>query len=183
MLIALDNLFPWFGDMVELGGEILVVILLIAALIWTLLFERLWYLFFVFPGKRRIAARLWGEVEDHQSWRAQHYRRFLVERVRSDLERNLSLIQTLIKVCPLLGLLGTVIGMLEIFDAIAISGSSNPRTTAGGISKATVTTMAGMVVAISSLVLANYLVRGTQAARSSLNDTLRVDDAAGDSEQ
>jgi hypothetical protein len=66
-----------------------------------------------------------------------------------------SLINTLIKVCPLLGLLGTVVGMLEVFDALAATGSNNPRSMAAGVSKATVSTLAGMVVAIVGLLAAS----------------------------
>ena len=62
----------------------------------------------------------------------------------------------MIKICPLLGLLGTVLGMLEVFDALAATGANNPRAMAAGVSKATVSTLAGMVVAIFGL-LANLL--------------------------
>ena len=81
----------------------------------------------------------------------------MVSTLGSELTGNFSLISTLIKVCPLLGLLGTVLGMLEVFDALAATGSNNPRSMAAGVSKATVSTLAGMVVAIGGL-LANTLV-------------------------
>jgi biopolymer transport protein ExbB len=93
-------------------------------------------------------------VPDHRSWFAEKYRNELVGRIGRQLMQNFSLIGTLIKICPLLGLLGTVVGMLEVFDALAATGSNNPRSMAAGVSKATVSTLAGMVVAIVGLLAA-----------------------------
>jgi len=158
MLVYIDNFFPWFGDMLELGGDILLIIILLAALMWSLILERLVFLWWVYPNKLSAAVALWRDsLVRHQDFTSE-LRELLVARLGGELQRNLSLIRTLVKVCPLLGLLGTVMGMLEIFDAIALTGSNNPRSTASGISKATVTTMAGMVVAISGLMVSNYLL-------------------------
>ena len=60
---------------------------------------------------------------------------------------------------PLLGLLGTVTGMIEVFEVMAISGSGNPRSMAAGVSKATIPTMAGMVVALSGVIASTLLSR------------------------
>ena len=60
-----------------------------------------------------------------------------------ELQRGLQIIKSLVALCPMLGLLGTVTGMIEVFDVMAIAGSGNVRGMAGGISKATLPTMAG----------------------------------------
>ncbi len=159
MISLIDNLFPWFGDMVELGGNILLAIVFMAVLIGSLVLERLGYLFLVFPTRRNTAVALWRDRERRGAWFELHYRQLLMSRLKRDLERHLGLTRTLIKLCPLLGLLGTVLGMLEVFDAVAATGSNNPRSTASGVSKATVTTMAGMVVAIASMLATNLLSR------------------------
>ena len=62
--------------------------------------------------------------------------------------RNLLLIQGLIALCPLLGLLGTVTGMIEVFDIMAITGTGNARAMASGIAKATLPTMTGLFISI-----------------------------------
>ncbi len=98
-----------------------------------------------------------------------------MHKANQGLQRNISFLQTLIKLCPLLGLLGTVLGMLEIFDAVAITGGANPRATAGGVSKAIITTMAGMVVAISGLPVVGYLNRRIASKKSQLSDQLPLD--------
>jgi biopolymer transport protein ExbB len=74
------------------------------------------------------------------------------------LERYLNTLGMIIAISPLLGLLGTVIGMIEVFAAIVSAGVGNPGVLAGGISKALITTAAGLSVAIPALVFHRYLV-------------------------
>jgi biopolymer transport protein ExbB len=152
----IDTWLPWLADLLELGGPILGLILLIAFAMWTLLFERIYYLRWELPRQLREASHLWHQRADKGSWYAGQFRENLQWSIRRGLNRHFSLIATMIKICPLLGLLGTVLGMLEVFDALAATGSNNPRAMAAGVSKATVSTLAGMVVAIFGL-LANLL--------------------------
>jgi biopolymer transport protein ExbB len=175
MFSAIDNIFPWFGDMLELGGDILLAIIFIALLIWTLVFERLSYLRWVYPGQRQKALLLWQSRGDRSEWYSGHLRTLLVARLNRGLTRNRDMTRTLIKLCPLLGLLGTVLGMLEVFDAVAATGTNNPRSTASGVSKATVTTMAGMVVAIAGLLVSSLVNRRLTAERNSLNELMDPD--------
>lgn len=74
-----------------------------------------------------------------------------------DLERYLNTLGTIAGISPLLGLLGTVAGMIKSFTAITTQGVGNPTVLAGGISEALVTTAAGLVVAIPSLIAYRYL--------------------------
>ena len=175
MLAFIDNLFPWFGDMLELGGDILLMIIIIAALMWGFILERLVFLFWIFPAKRQVIIELWNQRDEKTDWFAWQFRKLLVSRINRETGKNLELIRTMVKVCPLLGLLGTVMGMLEIFDALAITGNNSARTTAGGVSKATVSTMAGMVVAISGLMISNYLVNKAEVLKLSLQDHLKME--------
>lgn len=176
MLIFLDNLFPWFGDMVNLGGDILLLIILLAAFMWALILERLVYLLVLFPHKQVIVSQLWQQRAERSSWHAAQFRQLLISRVSRDVHQNLTLIRTLVKICPLLGLLGTVLGMLEIFDVLAVTGNSNARATAGGVSKATVSTMAGMVIAISGLMISNYLLAKADSMKLVLQESLEMED-------
>jgi biopolymer transport protein ExbB len=73
------------------------------------------------------------------------------------LEKNLSIIKLLAAVAPLLGLLGTVIGMIETFQAITLFGTGDPKLMAGGISQALVTTMLGLIAAVPLLFVHNIL--------------------------
>jgi biopolymer transport protein ExbB len=82
---------------------------------------------------------------------------------RLALREHLAVIAVLAGVAPLLGLLGTVLGMIEIFDVISIFGTGNAKAMAGGISVAMITTQAGLLVAIPGLFLSRSLMR--RAAR------------------
>jgi biopolymer transport protein ExbB len=75
------------------------------------------------------------------------------------LDRHLALIGVLAAVAPLLGLLGTVTGMMATFDIISMFGTGNARAMAGGISEALVTTQTGLVVAIPGLYMHGFLVK------------------------
>lgn len=74
-----------------------------------------------------------------------------------ELERYLSPLGTIAAISPLLGLLGTVIGMIKVFAAITANGVGNPGVLAGGISEALITTAAGLGVAIPALIAYRYL--------------------------
>lgn len=76
--------------------------------------------------------------------------------VTQSLERNLNTLGTIAAISPLLGLLGTVIGMIKVFAVITAQGVGNPETLAGGISEALITTATGLVVAIPSLIFYRY---------------------------
>ena len=74
--------------------------------------------------------------------------------------KNLLLIQGMIALCPLLGLLGTVTGMIEVFDIMAITGTGNARAMASGIARATLPTMTGLFISIVGL----FLLTGIKSA-------------------
>ena len=76
--------------------------------------------------------------------------------MQAELERHLNTLGTIASITPLLGLLGTVIGMIKVFSAIMVSGVGNPNELAGGISEALITTAAGLSVAIPSLMFHRY---------------------------
>ncbi|MHA3885049.1 MotA/TolQ/ExbB proton channel family protein [Stutzerimonas degradans] len=80
-------------------------------------------------------------------------------RVVHDLERYLNALGTIAGIAPLLGLLGTVLGMIEIFSAFMGSGMANAPQLAGGIAKALITTAAGLIVAIPALFFHRFLLR------------------------
>lgn len=75
----------------------------------------------------------------------------------ADLERYLNTLGTIAAISPLLGLLGTVIGMIKVFSAITLHGVGDPTILSGGISEALITTATGLTVAIPSLIFYRYL--------------------------
>ncbi len=86
------------------------------------------------------------------------------------LEKGLSWIALFIALAPMLGFLGTVIGMIEAFDAIAVAGTIKPSVVAGGIKTALITTVSGLVVAIILQVFYNYIVSKVDGLVNQMED-------------
>ncbi len=154
----------------ERGGDVLLVIAAVTLVMWTLMLERIWYFWRVHPGDVARVTESWRNRADRRSWYAQQERNLLISEVRLKLGHSLGIARTLIALCPMLGLLGTVTGMIEVFDVMALSGGGNTRAMASGVSKATIPTMAGMVAALSGMILI------LQIERFAENETERVSD-------
>ncbi len=90
----------------------------------------------------------------------------------SIMERGLTILQIIAVVSPLLGLLGTVLGMVDIFNAVTRGGLGNPQMLAQGISKALITTVVGLIIAIPSLVAYHLYIRRVEALGMELQDIL-----------
>jgi biopolymer transport protein ExbB len=148
---------------------------------WTLMLERFWYFWRVHPGVAGAARREWSQRSDHASWYAHQIRRLLISQVSAQLGEGLPMIRTLVALCPLLGLLGTVTGMIEVFDVMAVAGSGNARAMASGVSKATIPTMAGMVAALSGLMLSVQIEKFTQNEEQRVADSLIIVESDGTS--
>lgn len=146
-------------DFLEIGGPVMLAIVPVTLLMWILIFERIFYFR---TGHRRLVLETmsrWKSRAEHSSWNARKIRDAMVSRVSLAIESNLPLIKTLVALCPLLGLMGTVTGMIEVFEVMAFSGTGNPRSMAAGVSKATIPTMAGMVAALSGVLAVALLSR------------------------
>jgi biopolymer transport protein ExbB len=94
--------------------------------------------------------------------------------LRQTLEVRLAAIAVLAAVAPLLGLLGTVLGMIETFDVISVFGTGNSRAMAGGISIALITTQTGLLVAIPGMLMSNRLNNRAQRLKTKLDETTAV---------
>tara|TARA_R110001599_G_scaffold113681_1_gene279002 strand:+ start:2692 stop:3252 length:561 start_codon:yes stop_codon:yes gene_type:complete len=141
------------------GSYALWAILLISLVILVLFFERWLFLKFIFPKQVIQWQQAWEVRQDKQSWSAQRIRDACLAQGSSVLNQYKWLLKVAIAVCPLLGLMGTVSGMIFVFDELAFFGTGNPRIMSAGIFKATIPTMAGMLVAIIGLILQNIIKR------------------------
>lgn len=162
-------------DFFELGGQVLILIALLTLFMWALIVERVIYFGARYPGIARASIAAWEARAERQSWFAHQFRDYLISVAGQELERNMMLIRTCVALCPLLGLLGTVTGMIEVFEVMAISGSGNPRSMAAGVSKATVPTMAGMVAALSGVAMSAFLQRRVLRERALLGEHMTMD--------
>jgi biopolymer transport protein ExbB len=167
------------------GGWVMVPLIACSVVMWTLIGERLYF----FHSLTRRDIQIRDAIAMLEEKRATGEGRGLRERLvanfskemtgrsgldkrilhycalkqRPVLNRHLAAIAVLASVAPLLGLLGTVIGMVDTFDVLSIFGTGNVKGLASGISVALITTQSGLLVAIPGLLLNGYLYR--RAAR------------------
>jgi biopolymer transport protein ExbB len=172
-------------EIVKSGGIVMVPIILCSILAVAITLERLWTLRGQKVVPEELTDKVWRWVEnrslsDKQIMALQHHsplgrvlaaglanrhrdRIVMMEAIEDagrhvthDLERYLNTLATIAAISPLLGLLGTVTGMIRTFRAITVVGVGNPTAMAAGISEALITTAAGLIVAIPALVAYRY---------------------------
>lgn len=174
-MTAFLDLIDSMRAFMEAGGDVLWGIFLLAIVLWSLVVERFIYLRKVWPNQKAEWVDGWAEREDKQSWKARCIREQLISEAQQQLEKTVPVIKMLIGLCPLLGLLGTVTGMIHLFDVMAVTGTGNARAMASGVSQATIPTMAGMVVAIAGLYFSNRIEGRTKDAARHFSDLLKHD--------
>lgn len=162
----------WFFDFIAQGGPVLYGIGFVCLVMWALILERMWFFFNDLPKLAAEESNRWQARHESSSWSAQKIRQASLSRHKQQAERNLSSIAILIAVCPLMGLLGTVTGMIHVFDVLAATGTGNARAMADGISQATIPTMAGLVVALTGLYFHSRFKRLSNRAERKLADLL-----------
>lgn len=161
----MDFLFeawPAVRDFMETGGWVLNAIAIVTFAMWALILERCFYFATAHRSLVNETLARWDTRTDHVSWHAHQIRNAMISNVSLEALRGITVIKTLVALCPLFGLLGTVTGMIEVFDAMSVVGS-NARAMASGVSRATIPTMAGMVASLSGLIFSVQLERRATA--------------------
>ena len=162
----------WLQDFIDQGGPVIYGILAVCFVLWVLIMERLWFFYIDQPKLAQALNAKWRKRQDLSSWGARKIRQAWLSQHQQAAGRFLSAIGILIAICPLLGLLGTVTGMIHVFDVLAATGTGNARAMADGISQATIPTMAGLVVALTGLYFNTRFKRLTERAQRKLADLL-----------
>ncbi len=173
-------------ELVKAGGLLMWPIIACSVIAMAIVVERLWALRVRRVIPENLVARIWqlyqkgklttahiatirdssplGRVLAAGLLNRDHPREVMKEAIEEEgrqvvheLERYLNTLGTIAAIAPLLGLLGTVIGMIKVFAAITTAGVGNPAVLAGGISEALITTAAGLSVAIPALIFHRYL--------------------------
>lgn len=175
-------------ELVQAGGWMMLPIILSSIAATAIVAERLWTLRRSRIAPPQLLGQVWKQIKDKKLnsqalkelkansplgeilaaglVNSKHGREIMKEcieesagRVIHELERYLNALGTIAAMAPLLGLLGTVFGMIQIFSAFMGEGMANAPVLAGGISKALVTTASGLIVAIPSVFFHRYLLR------------------------
>lgn len=175
-------------EIVKSGGWLMLPILLCSVAVIAICIERLWTLNPRRIAPRTLLGEVWGWLNNNQLdgdkikelrdsshlgrifaaglSNSRHGRDVMKDSIEEaasqvvhELERFLGALGTIAAVAPLIGLLGTVVGMIQVFTAIMLEGTGNAGVLAGGISQALITTAAGLTVAIPALLAHRYFQR------------------------
>jgi biopolymer transport protein ExbB len=175
-------------EIVQSGGWLMVPILLCSIIAAAISVERLWTLQRARITPKNLLAQVWGALRNNDmdsqrlrdlrgssplgqvlaagvanAKRGREVMKEAMEEVASqvshDLERYLTSLGVIASISPLLGLLGTVVGMIKVFTALMLEGAGNANVLAGGISQALITTAAGLSVAIPALMFHRFFLR------------------------
>lgn len=193
MILQLRDLYFQAEGYLLGGGMVIVPIVLISIVMWTLIINRVLFFRRLYrKNMSRVEAGrciMHGEFPDQKQYRgitSLLVRRFLTKKTGnltvdkhildetvmhyvSSLDSYLAVIQVLASIAPLLGLLGTVTGMITTFNIIAGFGTGNARAMAGGISEALITTQSGLLVAIPGLYMSGFLKRRAEILKQRLS--------------
>ena len=160
-------------DYLRQGGWVMAPLVLVSLAMWTLIVDRLRE--YARLSRGGLAERLQQAFRAERSGIAEIDRLVLqgcAMRLKRRLDRQLAVVAVLAAVAPLLGLLGTVLGMIETFEVISIFGTGNSRAMAGGISVALITTQTGLLVAIPGLLMSNRLSRKAARLKTGLDEAV-----------
>ena len=145
------------------GGPFVVWIFAAGILLWGMIIERYWYFTRVLPKQAAAMRAQWDARSDKTSWCARQIRKAMISRLNGSMTAGFPVLQVLVPMSPLLGLIGTVTGMLQVFDSMALRGNADARSMASGVSAAMICTMSGLAVSIIGLYPVHYFK--TRAAR------------------
>jgi len=175
-------------EIVVSGGWLMIPILLCSIAVVAISAERYWTLNPEKIAPAQLLSQVWGWIKNNQFdnpklrelkqtselgrilaaglGNSRHGREVMKDSIQEaanhvvhDMERYLGVLGTIAAMAPLLGLLGTVLGMIEVFTAIMMQGTGNTGVLAGGISKALITTAAGLCVAIPAMMCHRFFQR------------------------
>ncbi|USD38320.1 MULTISPECIES: MotA/TolQ/ExbB proton channel family protein [Ferrimonas] len=183
-------------DYVSTGGTVMIPIMLCSMLLWCLSLERLFAFYRLEqddlsldsaismirrgdcgPNQAGVRRDLVRFLAPHTPATAAEFQGLLQQyrlQTQPKLDKRIGLIATLAAIAPLLGLLGTVNGMIATFDVIALFGTGNAKAMAGGISESLITTQSGLTVAIPGMFLGVILNRRARRLSQTLNETISL---------
>jgi biopolymer transport protein ExbB/TolQ len=175
-----------FLHLIKTGGFVMYPLLIFSVLIWAILFERIWFLHYF----RQLIVKLNGQIKDLSTQSKKHeiaglvkacdpnvavcYTALIEQANEASIQRRLQEIFALLKkrlwilatiasAAPFIGLFGTVIGIIRSFEDIAQTGKGGFSIVAAGLSEALVATATGIIVAVTAVLIYNYLMNKINA--------------------
>ncbi len=194
-------------DLIRAGGWLMVPIIVCSVLAIAIIIERFWTLSAARITPKYVLAQVWTWIKNNQLdsgklrelrlssplgqilatglVNSKYGRAAMIESIEQsaaqvvhDMERYLNTLGTIAAITPLLGLLGTVVGMIRVFSEIMLQGTGNANALAGGISEALISTAAGLSVAIPTYMFHRYFTRKVDSLILSLEqESIKLVDA------
>lgn len=143
-------------ELVDDGGPFVGLIFAAGVLMWAIIAERFWYFRRILPQQVAELQKTWEARAERTSWCARQIRQAMISKLNVGMSAGIPVMQVLVPMSPLLGLIGTVVGMLEVFDSMALRGNADARSMASGVSQAMICTMTGLAVSITGLYPVHY---------------------------
>lgn len=169
---ALQDFFAGIGSLFAVGG-VLWLLMLLAVALWTLIIERYWYFNFVYPEAQEIALRRWKRYMNSEPSLARRTRRQIIAGVFAETHRSVNLIQSLVAVMLLLGLSGSVGGVMRTLDAFSLGGAAGQQLVARGIAAAAVPAIVSVGLVMVALFFTRALGDRADTETRLLADRLR----------
>ena len=162
----ISDIFKTYSNFLYQGGPVVLILFLISIYLFILIAAKFKYLFFDIGLVQAEYKKSLSTIKNDEFFLLN------VASLKCDyktiINKDFYMIQTLIALCPVLGLLGTVTGMIEVFDVVSFFGTGNARALASGITKATLPTMTGMAISILGLLTFTILNSRSQSLISEL---------------
>ena len=155
------------------GGPVLYLLFGLTFLIFLLLIDK--YIFIFIQSKAWVKEKFssFMEINPPASTKYKFVEATLISNVKRKTASNIKILDGLIGMCPMIGLLGTVYGMIEVFEVLSFMGTGNPRAMSSGVAKATIPTMAGMVISLFGLYFRQDLNQRMDKIVLNLRDSLK----------
>jgi biopolymer transport protein ExbB len=162
----ITDIFKTYSNFLYQGGPVVLILFFISIYLFVLIFAKFKHLFFDMHHIQDEYKQNLANIKNDDFYLLN------ITSLKSDyksiVKKDFYIIQTLIALCPILGLLGTVTGMIEVFDVVSFFGTGNARALASGITKATLPTMTGMAISIVGLLTYTVLNSKSQSIISEL---------------
>ena len=151
-------------DYMATGGVVVIPLIVLSFWMWLAIFQRHWRIA-DYTGRMNLLVPPWVSSDDSETmgpggWKELvNDNRYVSRWIQGEIQplrENIGTIQVLAAAAPLLGLLGTVMGMISTFDVISYHGTSNAKALASGVSQALITTQLGLVVAVPGYFFGNH---------------------------
>ena len=159
----ITDIFKTYSNFLYQGGPVVLILFFISIYLFVLIFAKFKHLFFDMHSIQDEYKENLANIKNDDLYLLN------ITSLKSDyksiVKKDFYIIQTLIALCPILGLLGTVTGMIEVFDVVSFFGTGNARALASGITKATLPTMTGMAISIVGLLTYTCLLYTSPSPR------------------